>query len=143
MKNRFYNRIMGPAVLLIWAGIAWRMFMPESSNDATEVPIHTRVASYDHSKQKAIPELQLEYRDPFLDKRMNRPQRPTKTPSGISRKPSITLIKPLKKIEYPTVKYLGGVQSDGGITGLVSVNKIFQQVSLGDTVSGTRIVGLY
>jgi hypothetical protein len=87
------------------------------------------------------PGLTLGYRDPFLDRKGIRRETALAIPAAP--KPFVSLVKAKPLINYPKVKYLGGVASDDGrITGAMQVGSAFYQVRQGDTVANVYVIAL-
>lgn len=138
MKNKYYNRIMLPAVVLIWAFALWRIFGPEPEEPSINLPTQA-LPAITLAVSEEPDTLRLGYRDPFLDRRPVR-QAPASNPSP---QPTISVIKPASTINYPEVRYLGGVASaDGLITGVMQLGSAFYNVQQGDSLAGLWVRSL-
>ncbi|MEZ4776126.1 MAG: hypothetical protein R3D00_23335 [Bacteroidia bacterium] len=136
MKHVFSNRLLGPVVLSIWAGVVFRFADGLQLNDGpvlTHEEDLTIVPVIEFGKN---PELLLNYGDPFagFDARKV---------SGItSLQPQLFPQKPVPPPpSIPDIAYLGGVShnTEVSLTGVVAVSGRNRMIREGDTLKGFLI----
>ncbi|MEL7535193.1 MAG: hypothetical protein AAFN10_28095 [Bacteroidota bacterium] len=145
MLSPKWNKILLPLVLLVWVGVALRFMDGCGDSPANTTSSRPSIAliPLDSMEQQALYKLQLNYRDPFLDKApIIRPS--NSLPKRSTSKLAVVENPNKKKLPLPAVVYKGGVQGVDGaeMTGILFLkNKPFT-IRAGDELAGMKIVQL-
>lgn len=139
MKQNKWNKILIPAVVLIWIGVLLRFLGPISTgNEGAGVAPSAQIDITDSGQNPF--ELSLAYEDPFSHSSSQ--PKPKNNQSVRSRRSSklVSLERPKPKWNPPALSYQGGVQKEAGsLTGLLSVDGKLIPVQHGDHVSGLLV----
>jgi hypothetical protein len=116
MKNKKLNRLLVPAVLLIWLGVIFRW---ESAGEVRAIqPQAFADFAFQEDSLLHIPALTLAYRDPFLE----RPFYANQKTKGKSFVPEVVHQAILSKdLPRQKITYKGAVETDGNMIALVEV----------------------
>lgn len=139
MKQNKWNKILIPAVLLIWGGVILQFF--GNGGDPLEKPAEVNpIQSFSvMAQERAAFELSLDYRDPFLNKLPKRTST-RKSQSSASRPRLVAIPPPKPPLVLPEFHFQGGVQSsDGSLTGLLSVDGKIIPIHQGEQVADFTI----
>ena len=138
MKQSKWNKVLVPAVLLIWVGVILRFFGSCSPQEATQLATNSFPLAEDTKKQHSF-ELKLDYEDPFLSYSPRKQKISSSQP--VKRQAKLIPIPPPKSpLRLPQFRYQGGVQSPAGnFTGLLAIDDRVVPIRNGDSISGLLI----
>lgn len=136
MKHVFSNRLLGPVVLSIWAGVVFRfsdVLQPGNDSLITQKEDLTIVPVIEFDKK---PELLLNYGDPFA---LFGAQSPAL--AAALQSPAFPQKPVLPPPSSPDIVYLGGVKHahSASLTGVISLNGHSRIIREGDTLNGLHI----
>ena len=134
MKNKKLSWFLLPAVLCIWGVIGWKVYAAVGDDEDIAAPENELHVTSDHVP--AIPDtynLQLDYRDPFLDKpvpvKMPKKNSSAPIPPKIEKKETVVAV-------WPVLRYAGLVKQskDGKLVGFLNVNGVSHFVKSTDVI---------
>lgn len=140
MKSKHSNKVLIPLVILIWIGVgASFLGWGEKTVLQSEAEATFQTEFVDTEKKPEILSLNLNYRDPFLDKLP-----PVKVPAKTRRQnrvPRLVKVEKPKPLRIPHLAYQGLVQgeSDEDRTAILMINKKTYTVRPGDSLQGLAI----
>ncbi len=137
MKNKKLNRLLLPAVLLIWLAVIFRW---DSSGEAHSVFVKAQNESLlQEDSLLVIPELTLAYRDPFLEKPFF--ARPPARESGlVPQLIQATFLEQKKALN--SFLYKGNIEVDGQKLALLSYNSTMKYVAPGEKLADWEVASI-
>ncbi len=141
MKNKKLSWILLPVVLGIWGMIGWKVYASMNSEKAgfsSELP---QTASFDTSKVPEKYQLNINYRDPFLDLPVANNSSVASKHYPDAAKKADQVKEPPPTIVPPTIQYYGLVKetTSNKTVGFLRVNGETHFVKQNDVVHGIQV----
>lgn len=140
MKSKHSNKILIPLVILIWVWVGAN-FLGWGEGDAIQQSISTEFQTHltHAADDRETRTLQLNYRDPFLDKLPASSK--TQNTSKTRRTPRLVKVEKRAPIRIPQLSYQGLVSGENteNKTAILRINKKTYTVRPGDSLEGISI----
>ncbi|MEL6863594.1 MAG: hypothetical protein AAFP19_04205 [Bacteroidota bacterium] len=135
MKKQSTKYFLGLALFAVWGLVGYRLYTKlYKSNQAYLLPPPIEISDAPATDDSFT--LSLDYRDPFLDKKLSRPKavQVKQVAKKVNVPPKPKAKTPIKTVEFPDMQYKGNIAlKDGRQVALVSINGEIVNLGLGES----------